>query len=225
MATGTDELPGKANYFIGNDPRQWHTNVPTYAKVRYEGVYPGVDLVYYGTQGGELEYDFVVAPGGDPQAITLGVETPGHAPLRINAEGDLVVPLPSGIVRLHKPVVYQEAGPEVRGPKSEALKAIHKSSNRPSAIGHRQLVEGHYALDAQNRVRFELGSYDHHRPLVIDPVLAYATYLGGSGGDVGYAIAVYAVNSSTFYACIAGVTNSTNFPTTGAPGTPPAGEL
>ena len=74
--TGQDELPGKANYFLGNDPSKWRTNVPTYAKVRYESVYPGVDLVYYGTQGGELEYDFVVAPGADPNAIALGVETP-----------------------------------------------------------------------------------------------------------------------------------------------------
>ncbi len=72
--TGTDDLPGKANYFIGNDPSKWRTDVPTYAKVKYEGVYPGVDLVYYGTRGGELEYDFVVAPGADPAAITLDVE-------------------------------------------------------------------------------------------------------------------------------------------------------
>src|ERR1700690_1222280 len=67
--TGTNELPGKSNYFIGNDPKKWRTNVPTYAKVKYQNVYPGVDLVYYGNQGGELEYDFVVAPGGDPSSI------------------------------------------------------------------------------------------------------------------------------------------------------------
>jgi len=70
---GAEELPGKTNYFIGNDPKKWRTNVPTYAQVRYHDVYPGVDLVYYGNQGGQLEYDFVVAPGADPSAIALDV--------------------------------------------------------------------------------------------------------------------------------------------------------
>lgn len=200
VATGQDELPGKANYFIGNDPGKWRRNVPTYAKVRYESVYPGVDLVYYGTQGGELEYDFVVAPGADPQAIALGVVTPGHAPLRINSEGDLVFQLASGDVHLHKPVVYQTP-----------------SATLPPTTdqGPRTDVKGHYALDAQNRVRFELGPYDHNRPLVIDPVLVYATYLGGSGGDTGNAIAV----DSNLDAYIAGFTNSVDFPTTTS-GTP-----
>jgi hypothetical protein len=211
VVTGKDELPGKANYFIGNDPSKWHTNVPTYAKVRYEGVYPGVDLVYYGTQGGELEYDFVVAPGADPKAIALGIETQAHAPLRITPEGDLVVQLQGGDVQLHKPVVYQTAKSEVRGPKSEVQGETGKSGNRQSTIDNRQFVEGHYALDAQNHVRFDLGPYDHNRPLVIDPVLVYATYLGGGGGDIGYAIAV----DSSFDAYIAGVTNSSNFPTAG----------
>ncbi len=116
-------------------------------------------------------------------------------------------------MQLHKPVVYQEAKSEVRGPKSEAQDETPKSVNRQSTIDHRQFVEGHYALDAQNHVRFELGPYDHNRPLVIDPVLVYATYVGGSGGDIGYAIAV----DSNLDAYIAGVTNSTNFPTAGGP--------
>jgi len=72
--TGLDELPSKSNYFLGKDPKKWRTNVPNYAKVKHQDVYPGVDLVYYGNQG-RLEYDFVVAPGADPKAITLAVET------------------------------------------------------------------------------------------------------------------------------------------------------
>jgi hypothetical protein len=195
---GADELPGKANYFLGNDPSKWRTNIPTYAKVRYESIYPGVDLVYYGTQGGELEYDFVVAPRADPRAITLGIETQGHAPLRINSQGNLVVPLPSGSVQLHRPVVYQIDGG-----------VVSSSAGSPAGTHGLSKVEGHYALEAHNRVRFELGPYDYSRPLVIDPVLSYATYVGGSGGDVGYAIAV----DTSLDAYVAGVTNSSNFPT------------
>jgi hypothetical protein len=238
QVTGTDELPGKANYFLGNDPSQWHTDIPTYAKVKYEGVYPGVDLVYYGARGGELEYDFVVAPGADPHAIALdvaaglsrhpsskngGVKPPlqiapngdlvikdddvaaglsrhPHGgvkpPLQIAPNGDLVIETADGDLRFHKPVVYQ--------PKSTA--------NRQSSIGNRQFLDGHYVLQAHNQVGFEVASYDHRRPLVIDPVLSYATYVGGNGGDIGYSIQV----DTNLDAYIAGVTNSSNFPTLGA---------
>ena len=206
LVTGKDELPGKANYFLGNNPSKWHTNIPTYAKVRYEGIYPGIDLVYYGTHAGELEYDFVVAPGTDPHAISLGIETQALAPLRINSEGNLVVPLSGGDVQLHKPVVYQETMAGAQGSNAQVAGDARVSS-------HRQSVEGHYALDAQNRLHFELGPYDHNRPLVIDPVLSYATYIGGGGGDIGYAIAV----DSSLDAYIAGVTNSSNFPAVGSP--------
>lgn len=112
--TGSDELPGKANYFIGNDPKKWRTNVPTYAKVRYQNVYPGVDLEYYGNQGGQLEYDFIVAPGADPGAIALDVAAHGHAPMRIVADGDLVISTEGGEVRFHKPVVYQPTSGQVQ---------------------------------------------------------------------------------------------------------------
>src|SRR5947207_133514 len=112
--TALNELPGKSNYFIGNDPKKWRTDVPTYAKVKYEGVYPGIDLIYYGNQR-QFEYDFVVAPGSDPKAITLavgaGLSPPDGAqqaaPLRVDATGDLVVEAEGGEVRFHKPVVYQ----------------------------------------------------------------------------------------------------------------------
>ena len=190
---GAEELPGKANYFLGNDPSKWRTNVPTYAKVRYESVYPGVDLVYYGTRGGELEYDFIVAPGADPNTIALGVEAGG---VRVDSKGDLIVPIEDREVRLHKPVIYQPLAGHGEGTPSQ---------------GRRTPVEGHYSLDAQNHVRFELGPYDHSRPVVIDPVLIYATYLGGSGGDIAYAVGV----DSVFNTYVAGVTNSTNFPTKG----------
>ena len=85
VATGGDELPGKTNYFIGNNPKKWRTNVPTYAKVKYKGVYPGIDLVYYGNQGGRLEYDFVVAPGANPNVIAFDVGV--GSPRRLPAQG------------------------------------------------------------------------------------------------------------------------------------------
>ena len=114
--SGLDELPGKSNYFVGNDPKKWRTNVANYAKVKYKDVYPGVDLVYYGNQG-KLEYDFVVQPGADPSQIMLDVgaglalpeRAPQAVPLRVDPTGDLVVGTGGGEVVFHKPVVYQPA--------------------------------------------------------------------------------------------------------------------
>ncbi|MGH9433410.1 MAG: SBBP repeat-containing protein, partial [Terriglobia bacterium] len=134
--TGLAELPGKSNYFIGNDPKKWRTDVPDYAQVRYRGVYPGIDLVYYGNQG-RLEYDFVVAPGADPRAITLdigaGLAPPSRqtvqrlhgraqqaAPLRVAPNGDLVMRLVGGEIRFYKPVVYQLAVAPVSSPATGA---------------------------------------------------------------------------------------------------------
>ena len=172
--TGLDELPGKSNYFIGNDPAKWRTNVPTYAKVKYQNVYRGIDLVYYGNPQ-QLEYDFLVAPGADPKAISLDVaairssadggrRAPGvDQKLRIDANGDLVIPAGEDEVRLHKPVVYQAA------------------VNQGAEGSARHFVDGHYVLKGDNRVSFEVASYDPGKTLVIDPVLVYSTYLGGSG--------------------------------------------
>ena len=153
QAAGHDELPGKSNYFIGNDPAKWRTNIPTYAKVKYEGVYPGVDLVYYGNQG-QLEYDFVVAPGADPGLVTLAFE--GAREVHIDARGELVLGVEGGEVRQHKPVVYQEVA------------------------GVKQEVAGRYVMKGKRQVGFRVAAYDPSRPLIIDPVLVYSTYLGGS---------------------------------------------
>ena len=161
--TGFDELSGKANYFIGNDPKKWRTDVPTYAKVKYHAVYPGVDLVYYGNQR-QLEHDFIVAPGADPSAITLHLE--GAKKLSLDSHGDLVLKTQNGEIRLQKPVIYQEVD------------------------GVRQEIAGGYRLEGKNRVGFEVATYDVTKALVVDPTLVYSTYLGGSSIDTAYGIAV-----------------------------------
>jgi Beta-propeller repeat len=156
-ASALDSLPGKVNYFIGKDPAKWRTNVPTYARVRYRNVYPGIDLVYYGTRR-QLEYDFIVAPGADPDRIILDFQ--GADRLEIDGHGDLVLHEATGPVRLKKPYAYQDVG------------------------GRRQEIAGRYALQGGNRVSFDLGAYDRGRPLIIDPVfLFYSTYLGGERGE------------------------------------------
>ncbi len=196
---GLHEQPGKSNYFIGNDPSKWRTNVPNYSRVSYRGEYPGVDLVYYGNQR-QLEYDFVVAPGADPHAITmeiagdsLGGDSQHTTRLSINADGDLMVTLAGGQVRFHKPVVYQPSNKSV------------------SANDNRNLVTARWVLKNHNRVGFELAAYDQQKPLIIDPALSFSTYLGGSLDDTGYSIATD--SSSNVY--VAGTTGSTDFPTQG----------
>jgi hypothetical protein len=179
--TGADELPGTANYFIGNDPKLWKSNVPTFGKIAYSGVYPGVDLVYYGKQQ-QLEYDFIVSANARPEAIRLHFD--GVRQLRLDGAGDLRIIARDGEVAFHKPVVYQDAN------------------------GQRQLVEGHFKLMSNNTVGFTLGPYDHSKSLVIDPALAYSTYLGGSTYDEGHGITVDGSNS----AYITGETYSTDFP-------------
>jgi hypothetical protein len=166
--TGTDELAGANNYFIGNDPAKWRTSVPTYAKVKYEEIYSGIDLVYYGNQR-QLEYDFIVAPGADPRRIAFDVS--GAKGIRRDARGDLVLKTGEGEIRWHKPVVYQEKD------------------------GARQLVAANYAITDKNRVGFEVAKYDASRPLYIDPLI-YSTYLGGSQFDEGVGIAVDSAGSA-----------------------------
>ena len=147
---------GKSHYLQGNDAARWRGNVARYGKVQYRDVYPGIDLVYYGNQR-ELEYDFLVAPGRDPDQIVLGFS--GMASLRLNAAGNLVLQTAVGEVIQHKPVVYQEVA------------------------GKRVPIEGAYRLLAGNRVGFTVDRYDTSLPLVIDPIFAFTSYLGGNTGD------------------------------------------
>jgi hypothetical protein len=160
---GREELPGKVNYYLGNDPRQWHTNIATYTRVEYQNVYNGIDLVYYGNQQ-QLEYDFIVAPGADPRTITLGFTGANHLDLD---QGDLVLRTAGGDIRQHKPFLYQDVG------------------------GVRQEIAGSFLLLDQHQVGFRVGAYDAGKPLVIDPpMIAYSSYLGGTGDDNGNGIGV-----------------------------------
>lgn len=154
--SGSDPLPGRSNYLVGNDSAKWHHNVPQFARVRYENVYPGINLVFYGNQG-QLEYDFQVAPRSDASRVEL--EFDGLARLELE-NGDLVLQGEGGAVRLQAPHVYQQEG----------------SQQRP--------VDARFELRAANRVGFALGNYDHNRELIIDPILTYSTYFGGSGSEI-----------------------------------------
>jgi hypothetical protein len=205
IPTAEEPLPGRVNYFIGNDPSQWRTNIATYHKVRYAGVYPGIDLVYYGTQG-KLEYDFTVAPGAAPKTIGLSFE--GARGLRVDDQGNLKIRTQDREIAFRRPVAYQV---DERGQRA------------PVTAGYR--LHG-------NQVRFEVGGYDHSKQLIIDPVLSYFSYLGGSGYDVA---GVATPTGSPFYTSgqaaaidsagdlyVTGYTESTNFPVKAAYETAPA---
>jgi uncharacterized repeat protein (TIGR01451 family) len=190
---GSDQLPGKSNYFIGNDPQKWHHDIPQFARVRYQGVYPGIDLVYYGNQG-RLEYDFEVAPGADPKRVELRFR--GSDSVRIDESGNLVLAAGTGNMKLLAPRVYQTVGQE----------------QRP--------VAAKFVLRGKDQVAFDLANYDRSRALIIDPQLAYSTYLGGSNAEscsviTGLAFVpscpAIAVDSA-LNAYIAGSTKSTDFP-------------
>ena len=161
--SGEAELPGTVNYFIGNDPARWRTGVPTFAHVRVADLYPGISLIHYGNQE-RLEYDFVVGPGADPAAIAIHIR--GADQVTLDARGDLILRLGADEIRQPKPLIYQN------GP------------------GGRKEIAGGYWLADPETVKFEITSYDHRLPLVIDPILSYSTYYGGTGSDAAYGVAV-----------------------------------
>jgi hypothetical protein len=187
-ATGLHRLPGISNYLIGNDPRRWHTKIPTYKEVQFEHIRPGVNLVYYGNQS-QLEYDFVLSPGVKPESLRLSFEGSDAA---IDERGDLVFTSTDGKVTFRRPVAYQ-------GYKSDPVK--------------KHFLAASYVLKGRTRIGFAVPDYDPHEPLVIDPVLSYSTYLGGNAGDTGNAIALDSLGD----AYVTGSTTSTNFPTAGSP--------
>jgi Domain of unknown function DUF11/Beta-propeller repeat len=162
ILTGSEPLAGNTNYFIGNDPKKWHTGIAHFAGVRYQNVYPGIDLVFYGNQG-HLEYDFKVAPGANPAQAELQFD--GASKIELSG-GDLILKGTSAGVRLQAPHIYQ------------------------TAAGRQQRVEGHFVLRSAKRVGFSIGAYDHSRELVIDPTINYSTYFGGSGAETTPSIAV-----------------------------------
>ncbi len=194
-----DLLPGKSNYFIGNDRARWRADVANYARVRFRNVYPGIDVVYYGNQR-QLEHDFEVRPGADPKKIRLAIQ--GAKGLAIDASGDLVVLVEDGEVRLRKPKIYQQ-----------------------TAAG-RTPISGEFVLSQNQEVGIHVGRYDRAHKLVIDPVLAYSSYFGGTTGE-NQAVGVATDSSGNAY--IVGLTASTDFPvktqlsTTGCKATPTAG--
>jgi hypothetical protein len=196
QVSGADRLPGVANYYIGNDPKNWRDGIAVYSKVKYQGIYPGVDAVFYGNQR-QLEYDFVVAPGADPSRISLGIT--GATP-SLDNEGNVLLRLADGNLALKKPVVYQ------------------------NIAGGKRTVDARYAI-SRGKVRFQLGKYDHTQTLVIDPVFTYLTYLGGSSADqiggnqvvnqTGSPAQALAIDSAgDVY--VTGMTESTDFPVANA---------
>jgi hypothetical protein len=191
---GSGKLERKTNYFIGNNRKDWVTNVPSYRSVEYHDVYPGIDLVFYGNQR-RLEYDFIVSPGADPEKLALKVD--GSGKLRTDGHGNLVFKTAGGYVNFEKPVMYQEVA------------------------GTRQAIDGGYVLGKQQEIKFAVGKYDRSLPLIVDPVLNYSTYLGGgisgggTAGDAGNSIAVDAAGD----AFITGTTYNSTFPLSTTPAT------
>ncbi len=179
---GLEEIDYKCNYFIGNDKSKWATNVPNYSAVMYEEIYNGIDLKYYGN-GKQMEYDFIVAPGADFSQIKIQYE--GAESIAVNDDGELVVTTMWGEVVEQRPVIYQV-----------------ENNNRIQ-------IDGSYKLQSDNSFSFELRDYNKELPLVIDPILTYSTYLGGTDNDLAYAVAVD--DSGAVY--ITGSTESTDFPT------------
>ncbi len=185
VVTGKKPLPGRVNYFVGRDRSKWRAGLSTYSEVLYKDIYKNVDMRFYGKDG-DIEYDVVVHPGADPSVARFAIE--GAKEVRVTEEGEMEISLGQGRVIEERPVMYQEID------------------------GKRVVVEGGYRLigkmDGAFVYGFDVAAYDRTKDLVIDPLLEYSTYLGGSITDYGNAIAV----DSTGAVYIAGQTNSSDFP-------------
>lgn len=163
VGQGKSPLPGRIQYFIGNNPSRWHKDVPTYSSVEYRNIYPGTDLVYHGDQG-RMEFDFVLAPKADPTGIRMAFY--GTEKMYLNEDGDLVFESGWNGLEFKKPNAYQNIG------------------------GIRKVVDAAFVVGDHHAVGFKLGAYDHSMPLVIDPVVNYSTYVGSTGDDAATAVAI-----------------------------------
>ena len=181
--SGIGELPGRSNYFVGSDPSRWRAGIPTYGGVRYEAIYPGIDLLFHGSNQQQLEYDFEVGPGADPALIGLRFE--GSKATKLDRDGNLMLRTSSGDVIERAPVAYQDID------------------------GTRRAVAARFERRGKHEYGFRVAAYDRQRPLVIDPVLVYSTYLGGTEYDEADAVALDAFGN----AYVGGGTCSANFPT------------
>jgi hypothetical protein len=182
---GHEELPGRFHYFRGQDPAQWHTDVPTYQKIHYEILYPGIDLELREGEPGRLEYDLILMPGADLHSVRVRCE--GGDSLALDDQGALVLQTAAGALTQPRPVTYQ-IGP----------------------CGERIAVDCSFHIVDQTHFGFEVRSWDPQAPLVIDPGLIYSTFLGGTSDDLAFAIAV----DSAGAAYVAGQTSSADFPST-----------
>ncbi|MGH9939435.1 MAG: SBBP repeat-containing protein, partial [Blastocatellia bacterium] len=185
--SGYDLLPAKSNYLIGNNPSQWRIGIANYARVEYSEIYPGINLAFYGAQQA-LEYDFIVAPGADPRNITINIE--GADKIELDDNGDLVLRVAGEKVYHRSPLTYQDDR---------------------SVAGARRNVRSRYVLKGGNQIGFAVENYDASKPLVIDPVIDFSTYLGGAGEDQGLGIAI----DTSGAAYITGSTSSNNYTTQG----------
>lgn len=158
---GEELLEGRFNYLIDKDTEKWITNVPTYRRIKYKEIYPGIDLIYYGNEH-QLEHDFIVQPNIDPKVINLSFE--GAENIEVDKDGHLIVETKTGRLKLLKPIVYQDIN------------------------GKQQEIKSSYEIRRNRNVGFILGKYNNSIPLRIDPVLSYSTFLGGSNGEIGYGI-------------------------------------
>jgi glucose/arabinose dehydrogenase/photosystem II stability/assembly factor-like uncharacterized protein len=177
-----EEIPTRSHYFIGRDPAHWHTDIPHYSRVRVRGIYPGVDQVFHAA-GGDLEYDFVVNRGADPSRIRVAFD--GVNAMRVNDANDLVLGIGKGEIEQRVPRAYQEID------------------------GVRRVVAARYVITGAREAGFEIAPYDRTRPLVIDPVIVYSTYLGGSSSEAGQSVATD--RAANMY--VTGYTWSADFPT------------